>query len=372
MTAQDEADRDRYYMRIALREAARGRGSTRPNPMVGCVIVRDGEVVGSGFHARVGEDHAEVVALRAAGPLARGAEVFVNLEPCSHFGRTPPCSQALIDAGVRRVVAGMIDPNPRVSGRGLAQLNASGIATTVGVLEEEARRLNEGFVRHVSDGRPFVTLKLAVSLDGRIATRTGDSRWITGETARRDVHRLRAQSDVVLVGTGTLRADNPRLTARDGEALLPHQPVRAAIDARLGLPDDSSLLDTDPSPVLLFCGPEASPERIHLLRQRGVDVVVIPADEQGLLVLTDLIAELARRDLQTLLVEGGGGLGGGLLDLDLVDRVLLYQAPLLIGGAEAIPAIGGVGAATVAGARRARTVRREILGEDVRIEVDLH
>lgn len=371
MTHPSDA-RDRAYMRLALVEAERARGMTRPNPMVGAVVVRGDQVVGRGFHRRAGEAHAEVLALRDAGDAARDAEVFISLEPCSHHGRTPPCCDALIRAGVRRVVAAMIDPNPRVSGRGMARLSAAGIQTRVGVLEHEARRLNEAFTVHVTEGRPFVTIKLAVSLDGRIATRTGHSQWITGTQARAEVHRRRATADAVLVGPGTLKADDPSLSARDGEDLHAHQPMRAAIDPGLEIAPNARLLSTPGGPVVLLCAADAPRERFEALaRLPHVTVIPLALGADGHLPVPDMLHALARLDIQNLLVEGGGGLAGALLDAGTVDRLVLHMAPMLIGGAEAVPAFGGLGAARIQEATRARrwTVRR--LGDDLGFEIDL-
>ena len=356
------SSRDAHFMRLALDEAAKGRGTARPNPMVGCVIVRGDEVVGRGFHLRAGLAHAEVEALRDAGDLARGAEVFVNLEPCSHFGRTPPCADALIKAGVARVVAGMIDPNPRVSGQGLRRLSEAGIETAVGPLEAECRALNEGFVSVISRRRPFVTLKLAMSLDGRIASREGTSRWITSEESRLRVHGWRAEHDAILVGAGTLRADNPQLTARGVGAAV--QPTRFVLDTRLSAPLDATIFNDGAAPTVVLCGSDADAERVASLRARGIEVDCLALEDGHLPVQAILDAVVARGCL-SLFVEGGATLAGALLDAGVIDRVRFFYAPLLLGGERALSAIGGHGFDAPAVAARLSDLSYEQVGPDL-------
>ena len=356
------SSRDDRFMRLALDQAIQGRGTARPNPMVGCVVVRGDEVVGRGFHLRAGLAHAEVEALRDAGALARGAEVFVNLEPCSHFGRTPPCADALVEAGVARVVAGMIDPNPRVSGQGLQRLADAGIEVAVGALESDCRRLNEGFVSVISRRRPFVTVKLAMSLDGRIASREGASRWLTGEPARRLVHGWRAEHDAILVGAGTLRADNPRLTAREVGAAV--QPTRFVLDTRLTAPASSAVFTDGAAPTVVLCGGEADPARMQALRAQGVEVDALPTQDGKILPATILDAVMAR-GLLSLFVEGGAGLAGSFLDAGLIDRVRLFYAPLLLGGATSLGAFGGIGFASPDLAARLQDLTWEQVGDDL-------
>jgi diaminohydroxyphosphoribosylaminopyrimidine deaminase/5-amino-6-(5-phosphoribosylamino)uracil reductase len=354
---------DRAFMRMALEEAERARGQTHPNPCVGCVIVRDGQVLARGFHTRAGQPHAEVEAIRNAGEVSlQGATFYVTLEPCSHHGRTPPCADALVKAGAARVVSGMVDPNPLVSGRGLQRLKDAGISVVTGVLQEECRALNESFVVAVTLGRPWVTLKAAVSLDGRVATRTGESQWISGEASRAEVHRMRADHDAILVGSGTLRADNPRLTARiPGEN--PRQPHRYAIDTRLEVPDEAALLEPGGPPVTLICALGAASERAAALRSRGVDVVELPAVE-GRIPVTSVLALLMQRGQIRLLVEGGAELAGAFVDAGCVDRLVLFVAPLLLGGREAPAALGGLGVGRLTDALRARRTRVQALGDD--------
>lgn len=360
---------DEAWMRLALAEARRGWPGARPNPMVGSVIVRDGECIATGFHARVGTAHAEVVALAEAGERARGADIYVSLEPCSHHGRTPPCADALIRAGVRRVVCGMVDPNPLVRGQGIERLRAAGIEVVVGVLEEECRSLNEDFLVYIAERRPFVTVKMAASLDGRVATTTGESQWITGPEARADVHRLREQADWILTGSGTLRADNPRLTARPPAATTGRTPHRALVSSGLDVDPDACLFDVEAAPTTVFCGEDANPEVRERLVARGVEVIALPVEGRGVSVDAVLSAIHARGALR-LLVEAGPSVAGAFFDAERVDRLVLYYAPLVLGGQPAYPVVAGQGISALAGARRARTVRVTTVGADLRVEAD--
>jgi diaminohydroxyphosphoribosylaminopyrimidine deaminase / 5-amino-6-(5-phosphoribosylamino)uracil reductase len=313
------------FMRLALAEAARGAGRTSPNPAVGAVLVKGGRVVARGHHARAGGPHAEIVALRAAGARARGADLYTTLEPCDHQGRTPPCSLAIVEAGVRRVFAGSYDPNPLVNGRGVARLRAAGVPVVTGVLADECDALNAAWFTFITRRRPFVTLKLAATLDGKVATRSGDSRWVTGPEARAWVHRLRDRVDAVLVGRGTALADDPRLTAR-----LPggggRDPLRVVLDTRLELPASLKLFrQRSPAPTLVAHASTRRRDlgpRVELLRcKRGPGGVDLP----------DLLARLAARGVTHLLVEGGGAVAGALLSAGLVDRLALFLAPAVLG-----------------------------------------
>lgn len=318
---------DYRWMARALELAERGLFTTTPNPRVGCVIVRDGRCVGEGWHVRAGEPHAEVHALAMAGEAARGATAYVTLEPCSHHGRTPPCAEALVRAGVGRVVAAMEDPNPLVAGRGLARLREAGIATLSGVLEAEARELNLGFVSRMTRGRPWLRLKAAATLDGKTALENGVSQWITGDDARRDAHRWRARSCAVLTGIGTVRDDDPQLNVR----AIPtdRQPLRIVVDARLDTPLNAKLLDGGP---VLIAGAIDDPARIAALRHRGADVVILP-NQGGKVDLPALLAELGRRGINEVLAESGFKLNGSLLREGCVDELILYLAPVLVGDA---------------------------------------
>lgn len=321
---------DFAWMSRALQLAQRGLWTTTPNPRVGCVIVRDGKLVGEGWHERAGDAHAEVNALRAAGTNARGATAYVTLEPCAHHGRTPPCIDALIDAGVARVVAAMEDPNPLVAGRGLAALRAAGIATAVGVLEAEARELNIGFVSRMTHGRPWLRLKAAISLDGKTALLNGKSQWITGEAARRDGHTWRARACATLTGIGTVKDDDPRLTVRAVETT--RQPLRVVVDSRLETPPTAKLLeDVGEAPVLIV-GAIENTGRADALRTAGAEVIVLP-DAQGKVDLPLLLTELGRRGVNEVLVEAGFKLNGSLLRENCVDELLIYLAPCLLGDA---------------------------------------
>jgi diaminohydroxyphosphoribosylaminopyrimidine deaminase/5-amino-6-(5-phosphoribosylamino)uracil reductase len=292
---------------------------------VGCVVVRDGQIAGEGWHERAGEPHAEVAALRAAGARAKGATVYVSLEPCSHHGRTPPCADALVSAGVARVVASMRDPNPKVAGAGLERLRAAGIETFDGLLEERARELNIGFVSRMQRGRPWLRVKVAASLDGRTALANGASQWITGPEARRDGHRWRARSCAVMAGIGTLLADDPRLSVREVETS--RQPARIVVDRNLRLPATARVLEG--GNALVFAAVE-DPERIRLLAQAGAEVVVLP-DAQGKVDLPRMLEELGRREMNEILAESGSRLNGALLRAGLVDELVLYFAPHLLG-----------------------------------------
>mgnify|MGYP003871484309 CR=1 FL=1 len=332
---------DERFMRRAIRLAKRGSGRTSPNPVVGAVIVRDGRVVAEGFHERVGGPHAEVNALRRAGDAARGATLYVSLEPCNHYGRTPPCTEAVIGAGIRRVVIGMADPNPKVTGGGADRLRRAGIDVLVGVLEEECRRLNQPFIKWITLGRPYVTLKCAATLDGRMATRTGDSRWVTGERSRRLVHELRAAVDAVLVGIGTALADDPLLTARLGRKNV-RQPLRIVLDTHGRLPAASQLVKTArQSPVLLACAETVPKEVRERFSFHGVDVVGLPTAEPSGLNLAALLDELGRRSVTSVLVEGGARVHGAFLDGALADDFYFFYAPKILGDALGVPMFQG-------------------------------
>ena len=316
---------DHSMMARALQLAERGLWTTTPNPRVGCVLVRDGWVVGEGWHEKAGEPHAEVHALRNAGPRARGATAYVTLEPCSHYGRTPPCAEALIAAGVSRVVSAMSDPNPLVSGKGLALLAAAGVATSCGLLESEACELNIGFVSRMTRGRPWLRLKTAASLDGKTALNNGLSQWITGPDARRDGQRWRARACAILTGIGTVRDDDPQLNVRDFET--PRQPLRVVVDSRLETPLTARILQGGP---VLIAGAVENAEKIELLRSTGAEVLIFP-NAAGKVELKDLLNELGRRGINEVHAEAGFKLNGSLLREGLVDELLLYLAPCLIG-----------------------------------------
>lgn len=315
---------DLHYMQRALELAARGLQTTMPNPRVGCVLVKDDSVVGEGWHERAGEPHAEVHALRAAGPAAHGATAYVTLEPCSHHGRTPPCADALLAAGVARVVVAMADPNPQVAGRGLARLAAAGVAVECGLLGQEALQLNLGFVSRMQRGRPWLRIKTGCSLDGRTALPDGQSQWITSAESRADVQQLRARSCAMLTGIGTVLADDPQLTVRSVDC--GRQPWRVVVDSRLRLPPTAKLLQT--RGVLVVCA-ESDVARRAALEAAGAEVLCLPGN--GRVDLPALLAELARRGCNEVTVEAGAELAGALARAGLVDEWVIYQAPVLIG-----------------------------------------
>jgi len=315
---------DHRYMALALRLAELGLNSTSPNPRVGCVIVRDGEVIGEGWHQRAGTPHAEVHALQQAGAAARGATVYVTLEPCSHHGRTPPCAEALIASGVARVVAAMRDPNPQVAGRGLVQMEAAGISVDCGLLEEAARELNIGFVSRMTRGRPWVRSKAAASLDGKTALANGVSQWITGPAARQDVQAWRARACAMLTGVGTVLADDPQLNVRDIETT--RQPLRVVVDSQLRTPPGAKILRGG---ALIVCANDDAAKR-QALQEAGAEVLALPGVD-GRVDLACLLQTLAEREVNEVMVEAGAALNGALLAAGLVDELVLYLAPMLLG-----------------------------------------
>ncbi len=324
------ATADYEYMARALQLAERGLYTTDPNPRVGCVLVRDGEVVGEGWHERAGEPHAEIHALHAAGEQARGGTAYVTLEPCCHYGRTPPCTDALIAAGVARVVVAMPDPNPRVAGAGLTKLHAAGIAVESGVLAVQAEALNPGFVSRMRRQRPYVRCKLAMSLDGRTAMASGESKWITGAEARADVQRLRARSSAIVTGAGTVLADDPSLTVRLDEFAADgaRQPLRVVLDTHLSV-SASARLFREPGQTLVLTASDAKGQ-LAALAQAGADIVQVPAVAGGL-DLAAVMDELAAREINEVLLETGAVLAGAMLRAGLIDELIVYVAPLLMG-----------------------------------------
>lgn len=359
---------DESFMKEALRLAARGRGRTSPNPLVGAVVVHDGRMVGRGFHEFVGGPHAEVNALGEAGDLARGATLYVTLEPCNHHGRTPPCSEAVLAAGISRVVIGMADPNPGVKGGGAAFLESRGVETTTGVMEGPCRLLNQPFIKHVTSGRPYVVLKGAVTLDGRLATKTGDSRWISNERSRRFVHQLRCDMDAILVGVETALQDDPQLTARIRRRPPCRQPLRIVLDAGLRLPVESRLVHTAKEvPVWVACGEEASFERERALTQQGVTVRRFSAPE-GRIDLDALLLELGRQSVNSLLVEGGSRVFGAILEAGLADEFLFFYAPKILGDPDGVPLVAGPPRPLMAQATPVFDVRVRRFGQDVLLQ----
>ena len=353
-------------MKLALRLAARGEGWVSPNPMVGAVVVNGGKVVGRGYHRRAGLPHAEVEALAAAGEAARGADLYVTLEPCNHQGKTPPCTQAILAAGVRRVIIATPDPNPQVTGGGAEFLTAQGLAITMGVLEPEARRLNEAWLHYVNTGRPWVVAKAACSLDGKIATVGGESQWLTGEAARALGHRLRHRVDAMVVGIGTVLADDPQLTTRRPRGQGPgRDPIRVVLDSRLRMPLTARMLHLDSeAPTWVATTSQAPPDTIRALKAQGAQVLVLPADA-GRVSLPALLEELGARQVQSLLVEGGAVTLGAFFDQRLVNQFYFFYAPKILGGQRAPGMVGGHGIVHLGEAHIARDLSVRRVGGDL-------
>jgi len=362
-------------MTLALRLAAKGQGTTSPNPMVGALVVRHGRIVGEGFHLRPGLPHAEILALRQAGKQAQGATLYVTLEPCCHLKkRTPPCIPEILRSGVRRVVIAMQDPNPSVKGKGTAALRRAGLSVTVGVARSEAEALNKSYGHWMKTGRPYVTLKAGMTLDGKLATATGGSRWITGAASRREVHRLRRDADAVLVGVGTVLADDPSLTARTGPRLAKmalQQPLRIVVDSRLRTPFKAQILaQQDKAKTIIATTPAAPAARRSIMKKKGIEILTLPA-LQGRVSLPALLKQLGLRGIMSLLVEGGGEVNAAMLKANLVDHVRLYMAPLLLGGQNAKGLIGGNSPTRLSQAISLRHVVARSVGHDLVVEGDL-
>ncbi len=354
-------------MKRALNLALVRKGLTHPNPTVGCVIVKDGKIVGEGFHLKAGHPHAEVVALQKAGKDAEGATVYVSLEPCSHYGRTPPCSLALINAKVKRVVVATRDPNPKAAG-GIELLKKAGIEVEVGLLEEEAKKLNEDFFWWISKKRPFVVLKIAQTLDGKVALPSGESRWITSERSRRKVHLMRCQSDAILVGVGTVLKDDPLLTAR--HIKCERKPLRVILDTHLKIPLKAKVLNPEEGPVLILTS-NGKGEKAKELLQRGIEVVEIPPSEENpnFLDLKEVLDYLGKREVVSLLVEGGPTVFGQFLKEGLANRLEVFIAPKVFG--EGMSPFGGFAIETVAKAKTMRLESVERLGNDIHLSYKL-
>ena len=371
MNSLAATERDLKHLRRALELAAMAQGQTSPNPLVGAVIVKRGKTIGEGFHGAAGEPHAERMALAACSEDPAGATMYVSLEPCAHHGRTPPCTDAIVEAKLGRVVVASPDPTGKASGRGLGILRDEGIRVDVahGEIAEAARLLNQPFRKHARTGRPLVLLKYAMTLDGKVATRTGDSKWISNELSRARAHRWRAESDAVAVGIGTALADDPLLTARvDG---VWRQPRRVIFDAEARLPLESQLAQTArETPVILICSRAAARTRVQALESCGVEVIVASGENETARVQAAL-DELGARDVQQLLVEGGPHLAGAFLDADEVDELRVFIAPVITGGRQAKPAIGGEGAATIAAATRSVQTTVEQIDDDVLVTARL-
>lgn len=362
-----KTDPDIAFMKRALREARKGLGATSPNPAVGAVVVRNGSIVGTGYHKKAGTPHAEIHALRAAGDAAHGATIYVTLEPCNHTGRTPPCTLAILASGIKRVVVGMLDPNPLVAGGGCDFLREKGLDVRRNVLADECRRLNFPFIKHIVTGLPWVIMKAGCTLDGRIAAADGQSGWITNEKSRREVHRLRHRVDAILVGAGTALADDPSLTTR-----LPGKkgkdPLRVVLDGKLRLPLDAQMLRRQSSaPTWIFCGDNPDARKRKSLEKAGARVIPVGTGENGFLDLAQVLRELGKNQITSLLVEGGGRVHGSFLRAGLVDQVSIFLAPFFL-GADAVPVVDALSLASVRDGRRFVTSRVKRFDDDVLVE----
>ena len=358
-------------MRRALELAERGAGLVSPNPLVGAVVVHDGEIAGEGWHDGPGRAHAEPIALEAAGEAARGATLYVTLEPCAHQGRTPPCVPRIIESGVERVIVAAVDPNPIVDGRGIEALRDGGISVETGLLRREAERQNAGFLKHVRTGLPHVTLKMAASLDGKVAARDGSSRWISGEPAREEVHRLRAASGAIVVGSGTVEADDPSLTARHPR-FPGRRPLRVIVDGSGVLPATRKVFMDAAAPTLVATSESASAERIGAWREAGAEVLVLSDPGSAVVALDRLLAELGKRGIQRVLVEGGPTLGWELVREGLIDQLVVFLAPILVGGRDAPSVLMGEGIASIANPYRVDIVEISRVGDDIKVVADVH
>lgn len=358
---------DTDFMKAALELAEKGCGLTSPNPMVGAVIVKDGQIVGRGWHEKAGGPHAEVNAIANAGSRARGAAIYVTLEPCNHQGRTPPCTKAILDAGIARVVCAMADPNPGVAGGGADFLASHGVEMKMGVCQEQALRLNEFFIRFIMTRRPFVVLKCAATLDGKIATLTGDSKWVTGPAARARVHRIRHHVDAILVGINTVKADDPSLTTRL-ESGTGKDPVRVILDTRLSMPENARMLH-QPSEAMtvIATGTQTDLQKVTRLKQAGVKIMSLPAGKSNGIDLKALLERLGQMDITSLLVEGGSRVAGSFLRAGLVDKICFFYGPKILGG-EGIPVCSGPGPESMASAIGVKHMEIEQIGDDFLIQ----
>jgi len=358
---------DKSFMEIALELAVKGQGFTSPNPMVGAVIVKDNIVVGKGYHKAVGDAHAEVNAIGDAGTLAKGATLYVTLEPCNHHGRTPPCSEKILEAGISRVVVAMKDPNPDVQGGGIDFLKMQGIDISIGVCEEKAGRLNEAYIKYVRTKRPFVIIKCAATLDGRIATKTGDSRWVSGEKSRLFVHGLRNAADAIMVGIDTIKNDNPRLTTRLNNR-KGTDPVRIILDTHLSISEDARVLQPDSdSDTIIVTGTSASKDRKAAIKKKGVRIIESSVKE-GLIDLDVLMDSLGSLGITSLLIEGGSRVIASSLAAGIVDKVLFFYAPKILGGDDGVPVCRGVGPDLMSESIEVKDINVQRFGDDVMIE----
>jgi diaminohydroxyphosphoribosylaminopyrimidine deaminase/5-amino-6-(5-phosphoribosylamino)uracil reductase len=355
---------DEQWMKRTLRLAEKGWGRTSPNPMVGAVLVKNGAVVGQGYHTKAGEAHAEIVALQEAKEEARGAVLYLNLEPCTHYGKTPPCAPQIIQSNVKRVVIGMEDPNPLVKGKGVEILRRAGLEVDVGVLEKECQRLNEAFSKFILKKEPFVILKVAATLDGKMATRNGDSKWISGEASRHLVHQWRDRVDGVLVGIGTVLKDDPMLTSRIKKG---RDPYRIVLDSRLKIPEEAKVINTSPSKTIIASTEIAPKDKIEKLEQKGVQIFLLDSKE-GKINLKSCLSKLGEIGMMSLMVEGGSRVNGSFLDEGLIDKLFLFLSKKIMGDPQALGIFGGKGTSSVQEVIVLKEMKTRKIGEDILIE----
>ena len=356
-----------YFMNLAYNLANKGKGMTSPNPMVGALVVKAGRIIGKGYHKKAGFSHAEITALEEAGSKAKGATLYVTLEPCVHFGRTPPCVDTIIKSGVKNVIVGMIDPNPLINGRGVARMKEYGIAIKVGFLENKLKKLNEVFIKYITKRMPFVTVKIAQSLDGKIATKTGDSKWITSDKSRAYAHKVRVNFDAIMVGVNTVLRDNPKLDAWFSKK----HPIKIITDSHLSTPENAGIFSGN-SPVVIatipaVAGQETDNRKILSRKAKILEV----KEKSGEVNLRDMMKKLARLEITNILVEGGGTLIGSLFDEGLVDKVMFFISPKIIGGKESLSSVMGRGIARIDNAVKIRNITLRHFGEDILIEGDV-
>ena len=350
------------YIEIVLKIAEKGKGNVSPNPLVGCIIVKRGKIVGKGYHKKYGGDHAEVVAIKNAGKKAANATMYINLEPCSHWGKTPPCTEKIVEAGIREVIIGMYDPNPLVEG--FRELKFRGIKTKICILEKKAKKLNEIYVKYMKTKRPFVILKLAMTMDGRIATRTGDSKYITGRDARRYVHQLRSEVDAVMVGINTVLKDNPKLTPR---LVKGKDPMKVVVDSELKMPLKCNLMK-HPSKLIIATTSKASKKKINKFYQKGVNVVVLKC-KKSLVDLKELMKELGKKELTSVMIEGGAELNSSAIKDKIANKLLVFTAPKLVGNG--LSAMGNLGITKIDKAIRLKDIKMKKIGKDILVEAYL-
>ncbi|MBI5892509.1 MAG: bifunctional diaminohydroxyphosphoribosylaminopyrimidine deaminase/5-amino-6-(5-phosphoribosylamino)uracil reductase RibD [Deltaproteobacteria bacterium] len=357
-------------MDIAVNLAKKGIGKTSPNPAVGAVVVKNNRIIGKGCHKKAGLPHGEIIALNNSGTRAKGADLYVTLEPCDHYGRTPPCTEAVIRSGIKRVFIGMKDPNPIVSGRGIRKLKKNNIEVKTGILEHECKEINEPYIKYITTKKPFVTLKLASTLDGKIAASSGESKWITSEKSREYVHKLRSNADAVMVGIGTVLKDNPFLTVRlktkRPAAIGPRQPVRIVVDSKLKIPLDANVFDAKAAKLIIAATKNATPKKIKQVRERGAEVVLVDSKD-GHVDLKKLMHELGKREITSILIEGGARLAASAIKDGIADKVLIFYAPLLLGG-NGIQMISSLGIKRLKDAVHLKNIQVKRIGKDVLLE----